>query len=183
MTMDRLAMPICSALLAVGLLLLALAGCGPSKPKMLGTPISGYNHTSASINYFTVNGAAGPNIGPYQGGGGQSCCGMLPHQWYPGLKVVVEWEKDSDPYGYGKWPEPMFSKEWNKRMDEHRTRYTHHQAVVEVPEYRERLCSIKAHFLPCDQVQVNTTCMTPQHPDYPYKELFAVKEPKECPAP
>ena len=57
MTMDRfLARPIRSSSLAVGLLL-ALAGCGPSKPKMLSSPIEGYNHTSASINYFTVNGA------------------------------------------------------------------------------------------------------------------------------
>jgi hypothetical protein len=30
---------------------------------------------------------------------------------------------------------------------------------------------------------VNTTCLTPQHPDYPHKELFQLKEPKECPAP
>ena len=37
----------------------------------------------------------------------------------------------------------------------------------------------------CGQVQrlSNTSCMTPQHPDYLYKELFVVKEPKECPAP
>ena len=181
MTMDRLAMPICSVSLAAGLLLV-LAGCGPSKPKMLSSPIEGYNHTSASINYFTVNGAAGPDVGPYQGGGGQSCCGMLPRQWYPGLKVVVEWEKDPAPYAYGKWSEPMYSKEWGKRMDEHRTRLTHHQAEVEIPYY-EKSCGIQAHFLPCDQVQVNTSCVMPHHPDYPYKELFAVKEPKECPAP
>ena len=182
MTMDRMALPIRSTSLAVGLLL-AMAGCGPSKPKMLGTPISGYNHTSAVINYFSVNGAGGPNLGPHQGGGGQSCCGMLPRQWYPGLKVVVEWEKDPNPKDADHWPKPIFSEGWAKRMAEHRTRYTRHRAVVDVPEYGERLCSIKAHFLPCDQVQVNTTCMTPQHPDYPYKELFDVKEPKECSAP
>ena len=77
----------------------------------------GFNHTSASINYFTVNGAAGPNIGPYQGGGGQSCCGLLPRQWYPGLKVVVEWEKDPDPYEASRWTEERHSPEWMQRME------------------------------------------------------------------
>ena len=165
------------------LLLLTLTGCTPSKSYTLPAPIKGYNHTSAGINHFSVNGAGGPNIGPHQGGGKQSCCGELPRQWRPGLKVLVKWEKDSDPYAYGKWPEPMFSEAWSKRMEEHRSRYTHHQATVDVPYYDQNVCSIKAHFLPCDQVQVNTTCLTPEHPDYPYKELFSIKEPKECPSP
>ncbi|RFQ09360.1 DUF3304 domain-containing protein, partial [Pseudomonas sp. ATCC 13867] len=38
-------------------------------PENLPTPIEGYNHTSAAINRFTVNGGGGPNIGPHQGGG------------------------------------------------------------------------------------------------------------------
>ncbi|MDG3790399.1 DUF3304 domain-containing protein [Pseudomonas aeruginosa] len=35
---------------------------------MVSIPIGGYNHTSAAINKFSVNGAGGPNIGPFQGG-------------------------------------------------------------------------------------------------------------------
>ncbi|MGU1787474.1 DUF3304 domain-containing protein [Pseudomonas aeruginosa] len=34
---------------------------------MVSIPIGGYNHTSAAINKFSVNGAGGPNIGPFQG--------------------------------------------------------------------------------------------------------------------
>ena len=157
-----------------------LTGCGPAKPEMLAAPVMGYNHTSAAINRFSVNGAGGAGIGPHQGGGKQSCCGVLPAKWYPGLTAVVEWEKDPDPYA--KWPEPLFSEAWRKRMDEHVRHYTHHRAEVEIPHYGPEFCSIKVHFLPCDQVQVNTTCLTPQHPDYPYKELFQLKEATECPA-
>ncbi|EKM6333128.1 TPA: DUF3304 domain-containing protein [Pseudomonas aeruginosa] len=34
---------------------------------MVSTPIGGYNHTSAAINRFSVNGAGGLNLGPFQG--------------------------------------------------------------------------------------------------------------------
>ncbi|WP_447589011.1 DUF3304 domain-containing protein [Aquipseudomonas campi] len=162
--------------------LAVLAGCTPSKPYMLPAPVMGYNHTSASIIYFSVDGAGGPNIAPFGGGGAQTCCGMLPRQWRPGLKVLVKWEKDSDPYAYGKWPEAMFSEAWRKRMEEHRSRYTYHQAIVEIPYY-EKSCGIQAHFLPCDQIRVTSTCFPLAHANYPYKELLDIQQPKECPAP
>ncbi|RFQ07945.1 DUF3304 domain-containing protein, partial [Pseudomonas sp. ATCC 13867] len=31
------------------------------------------------------------------GGGSQTCCVSLPTKWRPGLKVVIEWEKDPSP--------------------------------------------------------------------------------------
>jgi hypothetical protein len=157
---------------------LVLIGCAPAKHKMLAAPVTGYNHTSAAINSFSVNGAGGAGVGPHQGGGKQSCCGVLPAQWRPGLTAVVEWEKDPNPRV--NWPEPLFSNAWRKRMGEHERHYTRHRADVEIPRYEES-CGLQVHFLPCDQVQVNTTCFTPQHPDYPYKELFQLKELNECP--
>ncbi|UUY09487.1 DUF3304 domain-containing protein [Pseudomonas sp. J452] len=169
---------ICGAICA-----LLLAGCGPTKPKMLAAPVMGYNHTSAAINSFSVNGAGGPNLGPHQGGSGQTCCGVLPAQWRPGLTAVVEWEKDADPYSSSSWPEQRDSEAWHARMREEIKTWTHHRVEVEIPQYGQEFCSIKVHFLSCDQVQVNTTCLTPQHPDYPYKELFQLKENKECPTP
>lgn len=66
-------------------------------PEVLSAPIMGYNHTPAAINEFTVNGAGGPNLGPYQGDGSQVCCGVIPKRWNPNLKVIVEWEKDPNP--------------------------------------------------------------------------------------
>ncbi|OZY51188.1 hypothetical protein CJF38_23100, partial [Pseudomonas lundensis] len=38
---------------------LALQGCTPPKPVRLGAPIEGYSHTSAAINWFSVNGGGG----------------------------------------------------------------------------------------------------------------------------
>ncbi|WP_100943860.1 DUF3304 domain-containing protein [Pseudomonas sp. 20S_6.2_Bac1] len=124
--------------LSAVLLVLALPGCSKEVPKILGAPIEGINHTSAAINHFQVNGNGGPNVGPYGGGGKQTCCVPLPTQWHPGLTVVVEWEKDPLPHDYGDWPETRFTDPWRKRMKEHKSKYTRHRAVVEVAPY-ERL--------------------------------------------
>ena len=53
----------------LSLALLLISGCMAKESEMLGAPVEGYNHTSAAINRFTVNGAGGPNLGPYGGGG------------------------------------------------------------------------------------------------------------------
>ena len=159
---------------------LSLQGCAQPKPERLGAPIEGYSHTSAAINRFSVNGNGGPNIGPYGGGGKQNCCAPMPVKWHPGLTVVVEWEKDTDPYAYGRWTEAMFSDAWNKRMDEHKKHYTHHRAVVPVARY-ERLGVVNVHFLPCNQVAVTAGLMMPGTPNYPYKFPQKMEEPATCP--
>ena len=161
---------------------LSLQGCADAIPDRLGAPIEGYSHTSAAINRFSVNKNGGPNIGPYGGGGKQNCCATLPVKWHPGLTVVVEWEKDPDPYAYGRWSEPMFSDGWRKRMDEHETHYTRHRAVVAVAPY-ERLGVLNVHFLPCNQVAVTAGLMVPRSPNYPYKFPQKMQEPATCPTP
>ena len=161
---------------------LSLQGCTPPKPVRLGTPIEGYSHTSAAINWFSVNGGGGPNISPYSGGGKQNCCASLPVKWHPGLTVVVEWEKDPDPYAYGRWPERIFSDAWSKRMEEHKARYTHHRAVVPVAPY-ERVGAIDVHFLPCNQVAVSAVAMLPGQPGYPFNFPQKMQEPATCPQP
>ncbi|MDC3931399.1 DUF3304 domain-containing protein [Pseudomonas aeruginosa] len=50
--------------LLIGFLFLKACQAGPD---MVSTPIGGYNHTSAAINRFSVNGAGGLNLGPFQG--------------------------------------------------------------------------------------------------------------------
>ena len=159
---------------------LALQGCTPPKPVRLGAPIEGYSHTSAAINRFSVNGAGGPNISPYSGGGKQNCCASLPVKWHPGLTVVVEWVKDPDPYAYGRWPERIFSDAWSKRMEEHKARYTHHRAVVPVAQY-EDLGIVNVHFLPCNQVAVSAGATYPGRPDYPFHFPQKMQEPATCP--
>lgn len=157
-----------------------LTGCASKLPENLPTPIEGYNHTSAAINGFTVNSGGGPNIGPHLGGGSQMCCISLPTKWRPGLKVVIEWEKDPNAGASSNWPEPLFSDAWRKRMEEHRTHYTRHSAVVELAPY-ENFGALVVHFLPCDQVKVVASAYVYGHPQYAIKEPLNMEEPKTCP--
>ncbi len=170
---------VCGFVLLVSLL--TLGACSSAPSKMLGAPVTGYNHTSAAINRFSVNGAGGPNLGPYLGGGAEVCCGMLPRVWTPDLRAIVEWEKDPDPYSYGKWSERPYSDAWTKRMNEHTQTYSRHKAVVDIPQYGENVCALQVHFLPCDQVRVSTTCYTPSNPKYPDRAYFEMKESTTCP--
>jgi hypothetical protein len=170
--------------LAAGVLLscLALQACNKSLPDRLGAPIEGYSHTSAAINYFTVNGNGGPNIGPYGGGGKQNCCVSMPRKWHPGLTVVVEWEKDPNVGASQYWTESFSSDAWRIRMKEHRTKYTRHRAVVEVAPYDE-LGVIDVHFLPCDQVAVSAVAVTPGQAGYPFSYPSKMEVPSVCPVP
>lgn len=158
--------------------LMSLGAC-QAQSEMLGTPISGYNHTSSNINRFSVNGAGGPNIGPHQGGlNSQTCCTTLPRTWTPGLKAIVEWESDPAPHAaikrdkYGQIESGDYSR--------HATNYTHHKEIVDVPKYSEMFCAIQVHFLACDKVRVSTTCFTPDHPKYPDHDYFQLKEATIC---
>lgn len=151
-----------------------------SESKMLSAPVTGYNHTSAAINRFSVNGAGGGNVGPHQGGGSQVCCGVVPRHWVPGLRAIVEWEKDPDPYSYGKWPERPYSDAWNKRMAREKQRYSRHKAIVDIPRYSVA-GTLKVHFLPCDQVRVSADNIKVVDPRYPYNYPMIMDEPKACP--
>lgn len=62
--------PVWLIALLIGFLFLQACQAGPD---MVSTPIGGYKHTSAAINRFSVNGAGGLNLGPFQG----SRAGML----------------------------------------------------------------------------------------------------------
>ena len=160
--------------------LVVLSGCR-SGPEMVGAPISGYNHTASNINRFTVNGAGGPNIGPYQGGlSSQTCCTTLPQSWHPGLKAIVEWE--SDPA-----PRAAVTRDKHGQMEpgdysRHAANYTHYKTIVDIPEYDDEFCALQIHFLPCNKVRVSTTCYTAEHKDYPDSAYFQVKESMTCSA-
>lgn len=159
--------------------LLGLSGCH-TRPEMVSTPVTGFNHTSASIIKFTVNGAGGHNISAFQGGGSQVCCSMLPAQWSSGLRAVVEWDKDPNPDKfvkrdkYGQIDKDVYKK--------YAVNVSHHKATVEIPQYGSEFCALQVHFLACDQVRVSTTCLTPKHPDYPDKAYFQIKEAATCSA-
>ncbi|MFY1019374.1 DUF3304 domain-containing protein [Ectopseudomonas khazarica] len=166
--------------LACLLVVLSLSGCLAKESEMLGAPVEGYNHTSAAINRFTVNGAGGPNLGPYGGGGGQVCCGSVPRYWRPGLRAIVEWEKDPNPGASVGWP-PHGTDGWREAYKKHAANYTRHRVVVEIPQYQEA-GTLKVHFLPCDQVKVSADNIFYGVAGYPYN--FPRKmEDTECPTP
>lgn len=157
--------------------LVGLSGCR-SGPKMVGAPVTGYNHTSAEIMRFSINGAGGPGIPPHQGGG-EVCCGVLPVHWNPGVRAIIEWDKDPNPYE--KLERDQYGQIVKEAAIGHAAGYSHHTATVEIPAYAKGLCALQVHFLPCDQVRVSSTCFTPGHPNYPDKAYFQVKEPTLCP--
>lgn len=163
-----------------GVLIALLSACSFGKPEYLGGDLNGVNHTSAGINYFLVNGYGGPNISPHGYGGGY-CCVMLPRIWTPGLKVLVEWEVDPDPYekiprltrGVGFEPEALAR---------HEDKYRRFRREVDLPAYLPQdLCSLKVHFLSCDRVDVTTACMAYGQPGYPIKEPIKSVEKFVCP--
>lgn len=157
--------------------LVSLYGCSTA-PKLVSTPVTGFNHTSAAINRFSVNGAGGHPVSAFQGGATQVCCGVLPAQWYPGLRATIEWEKDPNPRDMIKRDKyGQFDKEDYKR---HAARYSRHEATVEIPKYGSDFCAIQVHFLPCDQVKVSTTCYTISHQNYPDLGYFEVRETASC---
>lgn len=161
------------------LVLVVLSGCHAG-PEMVSTPVTAFNHTSASIIRLTINGAGGPHTPPYQGGEAQVCCSILPVQWNSGLRANVEWDKDPNPYE--KLERDQYGQIVKEAAIHHAAGYSHHAATVEIPKYAVGLCALQVHFLPCDQVKVSTTCFTPRHPDYPDKAYFQIKESMTCSA-
>ncbi|BAV78203.1 hypothetical protein PCAU_5994 [Pseudomonas chlororaphis subsp. aurantiaca] len=145
--------------------------------KMLASPVTGYNHASSNINSFSVNGAGGGNLGPHEGGGSQVCCGSIPRYWTPGIRAIVEWEKDPNPRE--KIKRDKYGQLEAGDYQRHAAGYTRHKVTVDVPKYDEP-GSLNVHFLPCDQVRVSATGITPGYPGYPYNYPLHMEEPKVC---
>jgi hypothetical protein len=54
-----------------------------------------------------------------------------------------------------------------------------HSKDVSVPDYSEQeVCSITVHFLPCDELQVTTSCHAYGSPAYPIKTRLRLPEPQ-----
>jgi len=158
--------------------LLLVSGCSIGESDYLTDNLKAVNHTSHSINYYAVNGYGGGNVDPH-GFSGSVCCMSIPREWRPGLKVFVEWVTDPDPYA--RLP-PIGSPLYSAAYAEHKKSYRQHGALVEVPRYgTEGVCSLKIHFLPCNQLKATTACWGFRQPDYPIKEPLIMKEPSTCP--
>ena len=141
--------------------------------------IIGINHTHWAINHFSVDGRSGLDIiGPWQGGGGGHY--SLPGKWMPGMTVRIDWETGvaySDDFpGYADWPKYL---RWAEKVTAQKRQHT---KTVPVPDYTDqKVCGITVHFLPCDDIQVTSSCYGYGHPEYPIKTPLNLPEPQSCP--
>jgi hypothetical protein len=146
--------------------------------------IEAINHTHWAINRFSVDGRSAIDvIGAYQGGGG-ACCYVAPQRWQPGMTVRVDWETgasgvsalgDEFP-GFADWSKYL---DWVGKVDAQKRQ---HSKVVPVPDYTgQKVCGITVHFLPCDELQVSTSCYAFGSPEYPIKTALHLPEPQSCP--
>ena len=142
--------------------------------------LNGINHTHWAINRFSVDGQpAIDSIGPYQGGGG-GWGYSVPDRWKPGMTVQVDWERGVgyafDSPGFGDWPRYV---EWAKKINAQKRQLT---KQVPIPDYTgQKTCGLTVHFLPCDELQVTTSCYTYGQPEYPIKTPLELPEPASCP--
>jgi len=159
-----------------GAMCLALVGCSAAdgKDEPLAGSIQAVNHTTHGINWFEVNGYRA------NGGGGSSCCIVMPATWRPGLKAKIEWEVDPDPYGYTKWPKDL--EGYRAAIEKHRSNYGNYTETVEIPAWEgtER-CGLTIHFLVCNQIKVTASCWGYGSPNNPIKEPRNMKDPAVCP--
>ncbi|UZA71837.1 DUF3304 domain-containing protein [Pseudomonas viridiflava] len=146
----------------------------------MASTLEAINHTHWAINRFSVDGRSGIDIiGPYQGGGG-GCCYVAPTHWQPGTTVRVDWESGMA-YSYDN---PGLSDEakydaWLDKIDSQKRQHT---KTVPVPDYTgQNVCGLTVHFLPCDELQVTTSCYAYGSPEYPIKTPLHLPEPQSCP--
>ncbi len=149
-------------------------------PDAHASTIRGVNHTHWAINHFSVDDRSAIDIiGPYQGGGG-GCCYIAPTRWQPGLTVRVDWETGvAYPDGFPGFADRPKYLAWVEKNDA----LTHqHSKTVPIPDFTgEKVCGITVHFLPCDELEVTTSCYAYGTPHYPIKTPLNLPEPQSCP--
>ena len=146
--------------------------------------IEAVNHTHWAINSFSVDGRSGlDSIGAYQGGGG-GCCYIAPARWQPGMEVRVDWETGASAGSKISYEFPGFGDRprylaWRREVKAQTRR---HSKSVSLPDYTgQKVCGITVHFLPCDELQVTTSCYAYGSPEYPIKTPLHLPEPQSCP--
>ena len=138
------------------------------------------NHTHWAINHFSVDGRSGIDIiGPYQGGGG-GCCYIAAARWQQGMTVRVGWETGvAYPDGFPGFTDEVKYEVWAAQI---RAQKRQHSKVVPVPDYTgQKVCGLTVHFLPCEELQVTTSCYAYGSPEYPIKTPLHLPVPQSCP--
>lgn len=163
------------ALLSVCCGLLAVLASGAQA-----STLEAINHTHWAINRFSVDGRSGIDIiGPYQGGGG-GCCYIAPSRWQPDMTVRVDWETGiAYPDGFPGFADEHKYEKWAKKV---RDKKRQHSKQAPIPDYtNQKVCGLTVHFLPCDEIQVTTSCYAYGSPEYPIKIPLNLPEPTSCP--
>ncbi|MFN3358969.1 MAG: DUF3304 domain-containing protein [Pseudomonas sp.] len=158
--------------------LCCLAGAAWEQSAQAGT-LEAINHTHWAINRFSVEGRSGIDIiGPYQGGGG-GCCYVAPARWQPGMTVRVDWETGvGSSKGFPGFADEVKYDAWLDGIDAQKRQLT---KIVPVPDYTgQKVCGLTVHFLPCDDIQVTTSCYAYGSPEYPIKTPLQLPEPQSC---
>ncbi len=142
--------------------------------------IGGINHTHWAINNFSIDGRSAIDIiGPYQGGGG-SCCYVAPAGWQQGMTVRIDWETGVA-YSYDN-PGLADEAKYDAWLDKVDAQKRQHTKLVPIPDYTDqKVCGITVHFLPCDELEVTTSCYAYGTPQYPIKTPLRLPEPQSCP--
>jgi hypothetical protein len=146
----------------------------------LASTLEAINHTHWAINRFSVDGRSGIDIiGPYQGGGG-GCCYVAPSRWQPGMMVRVDWETGAgSSKGFPGFADEAKYDAWLDKIDAQKRQLS---KLVPVPDYTgQKVCGLTVHFLPCDELQVTTSCYAYGSPEYPIKTPLHLPEPQSCP--
>jgi len=154
----------------VGALLVPLAQAGI---------IEGVNHTHWAINRLSVDGRTALDvIGPWQTGGGGYY--SVPGKWQPGMTVRIDWETGiGSSAGFPGFADREKYRAWVAKAEAQKRQ---HSKVIAVPDYTGAdVCGITVHFLPCDDVQVTTSCHGYGSPDYPIKTALELPRPQSCP--
>ncbi|HGW3464657.1 TPA: DUF3304 domain-containing protein [Proteus mirabilis] len=150
-----------------------LAGCSVAQPSDYNAGnTTGINHTEYEISDFKINGAGGSV-------GGYTCCVMIPKKWTPELKAYISWDtvdakKVSSPPGFAD------RAKFNAWKNELKANTQSHEAVVPIAQY-DKSCGLQVHFLPCNKVNVVSSCFTYGMPEYPIQAPKNMKEPALCP--
>ena len=96
------------------------------------------------------------------------------------MTVRVNWETGvaySDDFpGFADRPKYLA---WVKKIDAQKSK---HSKLALVPDYTgQKVCGITVHFLPCDDIQVSTSCYAYGSPEYPIKTPLQLPQPQSCP--
>ena len=90
--------------------------------------------------------------------------------WETGVAYSFDFPGYADREKYLAWVENL---EAQKRQ---------HTQLVPIPDYTgQKVCGLTVHFLPCDELQVTTSCYAYGSPEYPIKTPLNLPEPQSCP--